>query len=369
MNRPIPFRIAALCGAAIALSVTGCKKPQIRVYTVSKDLPEAPAPTSTPGLRLSDAKANPGAKPEAESTPRPRPQLDYQLPAGWQDAGGSQFSLVNFRIPTPKGDAMVNITPLAGMSGRDTVIVNMWRQQVGQEPLEESAAAASLKPVEIGGEQGKLFEVTGKRDGQDLQIVTAFVHRPDGSWFYKLQGTAEAVASQKDTFINFLKTVKIKPGTAATAEAKPAPAPAPAPEAEVKPAAHIVAPEGWQEVPAGQMVVAKFVVNKEGGKADVSVSVFPSDTGGTLENVNRWRRQMGLEPVDENGLLECVTSLGSGIDGAPGPVLADLSKDTRRLLGAIVPREGKWWFYKMVGDASVVNAEHDTFVQFVKSQP
>jgi len=100
------------------------------------------------------------------------------------------------------------------------------------------------------------------------------------------------------------------------------------------------------------------------------VSVFGSDTGGTLSNVNRWRRQMGLGDVDEAGLAECVTTLGgSPIDGAPGPVLADISKENRRLLGAIVPREGKWWFYKMLGDASVVNAEHDTFVQFVKSQP
>jgi hypothetical protein len=363
MNRPIPFRIAALCGAAFALSVSACKKPEIRVYTITKDLPEAPAPAATPALRLSDAKVNPAAKPEAESTPRPRPQLDYQLPAGWQDAGPSQFSLVNFRIPTPKGDAMVNITPLAGMSGKDSLIVNMWRSQIGLEPLEEAAAAESLKPVDIGGEPGKLFEVTGKRDGGDMEIVTAFVHRADGSWFYKLQGTTEAVASQKEAFINFLKTVKVKPGTAATAEAKPAATP------ELKAEAHLVAPEGWQEVPPTQMVLAKFVVTKEGGKADVSVSVFPSDTGGTLENVNRWRRQIGLEPVDENGLQENVTSLGSGIDGAPGPILADLSKDNRRLLGAIVPRDGKWWFYKMLGDAAVVNAEHDTFVQFVKSQP
>ena len=38
-------------------------------------------------------------------------------------------------------------------------------------------------------------------------------------------------------------------------------------------------------------------------------------------------------------------------------------------LGAIVPKEGHWWFYKMLGDAATVNAEHDAFVQFVKSQP
>jgi len=111
-------------------------------------------------------------------------------------------------------------------------------------------------------------------------------------------------------------------------------------------------------------------VAKDGGKADVSVSVFPSDTGGTLANVNRWRRLLGMNDVDESGLQECTTNLGGAtIEGAPGAVLADLSNDNRRLLGAIVPREGRWWFYKIVGDAPVVNAEHDTFVQFVKSQP
>jgi len=369
MNRPTTFRIAALCGAACVLSLSACDKPQIRVYTITKHAPEPAAPTAESPLQLSDAKAKPATNTAPKAAPVARPKLDYQLPTGWVDAGASEFSLVNFRIPTPNGDAMVNITPLNGMKGKDTIIVNMWRQQVDQPPLEEAAAAASLTPVEIGAEQGKLFEVTGKRDGQTLQIITAFVHRDDGSWFYKLQGSAEAVASQKEAFLNFLKTVKIKPSTAETAEAKAPVAPPAAPE-PAAPGLHLMAPEGWQEQPAGQMQVAKFSVAKEGGKADVSVSVFSSDTGGLLGNVNRWRRQLGLEDVDESGLQECVTTLGGAhIDGAPGPVLADLSKDNRRLLGAIVPREGQWWFYKMVGDAAVVNAEHDTFVQFVKSQP
>ena len=359
MYDPSPSRFAALlwAGFALSISLAGCKKPEIRVYMIAKETTPAPPP------------AAPSGGEEAKTARRPLPQLDYKLPAGWQDSGPSEFSLVNFRIPTPSGDAMVNITPLAGMAGRDTIIVNMWRQQVGEPPLEEAAAAASLTPVDVGGEQGKLFEVTGKREGQTLEIITAFVHRADGSWFYKLQGGSEAVASQKAAFLDFLKTVKIKPGTAETA-ANSAPASPPAPQAESGPAVHLVAPEGWQEQPPGAMQVAKFGVEKDGGKADISVSVFSSDTGGTLGNVNRWRRQLGLEEVDENGLQDSVTTLeGAHIDGAPGPLLVDLSKDNRRLLGAIMPRESQWWFYKMVGDAAAVNAEHDTFVQFVKSQP
>jgi hypothetical protein len=119
------------------------------------------------------------------------------------------------------------------------------------------------------------------------------------------------------------------------------------------------------------MQVGKFAVPEhDGAKAEVSVSVFPSDTGGVLANVNRWRRQLGMTETDEAGLQECVTPLeGATIDGAPASMLADLTHENRRLLGAIVPREGRWWFYKMLGDAPAVNAERDTFVHFIQSQP
>jgi hypothetical protein len=347
MLRPL----SAVTVALSLLAFAGCKKPQIRVYTVAKETAPVPA------VAESQTALN--------TPPRAKPQLDYQLPAGWQEAGPSEFSLLNFRIPSADGEAMVNIMPLAGLAGRDTAIVNMWRAQVGQPELDESAATAALTPVEIAGEPGRLFEVTGTRDGQTTRIVTAFVHRPDGSWFYKLQGADATVAAQKPVFLEFLKSVKIKEGTTA-ATAPPGTA-----STESAPAPAMVAPEGWQTLPPGQMQVAKFgVTTKDGAKAEVSVSVFPSDTGGTLANVNRWRRQLGLGEVDEAGLAECVTPLeGSSIDGAPGAMLADLSNENRRLLGAVVPREGRWWFYKMMGDAAAVDAEREDFIHFVKSQP
>jgi hypothetical protein len=349
MIRPIFSAFAALCGVASALLLAGCEKPQIRVYTVAKEAPPAtPAPSST--------------EPERASRPeRPRPQLSYALPAGWQETGTSAMSLVNFRIKTDDGEAMVNITPLAGMMGREAAIVNMWRAQVGQPALNDQDVAAGFTPVEIAGGTGQLFEVTGTNDGKPLRIVTAFIHRGDESWFYKIQGPDAIVATQKPAFIEFLKSVKIKEEAAKTEPGAPETAPMPA----------MVAPEGWKELPPGQMQVAKFAVaTPEGAKAEVSVSVFPSDTGGTLANANRWRRQLGLGDVDEAGLQEFVTPLGdASIDGAPGAVLIDLANENRRLLGAIVPREGRWWFYKMMGDAAAVNAERDTFVHFVKSQP
>jgi hypothetical protein len=39
------------------------------------------------------------------------------------------------------------------------------------------------------------------------------------------------------------------------------------------------------------------------------------------------------------------------------------------MLGAIVPRGERWWFYKMLGDASAVAAAREDFVRFASTQP
>jgi hypothetical protein len=354
-RRPAFPSLAATSGALAALCLGACEREGIRVYSVAKETPvttaENVAQTPTPA-------ANPA-----------RPQLSYTLPAGWQDAGANAMSLANIRIKSDAGEASVNITPLGSMAGQEGMIVNMWREQVGQPALAEGELTKTLVPVEIGGGPGQLFEISGQREGQTIRIVTAFAHRDGASWFYKLQGPEAVVAAQKPAFVEFLKTVRIKEGGASvTTVADTAPA---APAAPVAPAATEAqfkwkVPAGWQTLAAGQMQVAKFSVpEKDGAKAEVFVSVFPSESGGTLANVNRWRRQIGLEAVDEEGLKPLVSALPV----APGALLVDLKNDAKAMLGAIVPREGRWWFYKLMGDAPAVNAAREAFVGFVQTAP
>jgi len=325
-----------------ALVCSSCKREEIRVYTVAKQAPDA------------DASAKAGA----EAPSQPRPAITYTVPPDWKDLGANAMSLANFHIKTDAGEASVNVTPLGSMAGGESAIVNMWREQVGQPPLPDSEAAATLSPVEIGGESGQLFEISGQRGGEPLKIVTAFVHRADGSWFYKMQGPDAVVTGQKPTFIEFLKSVRIHDNAAPTVAAS----------AEGTPATqfHWKVPEGWQTLAPGQMQVGKFAVPARGeAKAEVFVSIFPSDTGGALANVNRWRRQVGLGEIDEEGLKSCA----SPIEGLQGAVLVNLTNENRSLLGAIVPRDGQWWFYKLLGDTAAVTPEHDNFVHFAQSQP
>jgi hypothetical protein len=59
----------------------------------------------------------------------------------------------------------------------------------------------------------------------------------------------------------------------------------------------------------------------------------------------------------------------TGLDATPGSVLVTLTNEQKQMLGAIVPRGDKWWFYKMAGDTPAVASAHEDFVRFVKTSP
>ena len=53
-------------------------------------------------------------------------------------------------------------------------------------------------------------------------------------------------------------------------------------------------PSDWEEVAPGEMRVASFRIKGQNGKqADVSIVPLPAMAGGELNNVNRWRSQVG----------------------------------------------------------------------------
>lgn len=330
----------------------GCKRKDVRVYTAPKDKPFNPEP----------AAQAPAHREEREIW---RPAVTYALPTGWQDQGPDAANVARFVV----GGVNVAVTALMSMQGNEAGLVNMWRQVRGQAPLSEEEAVKTLQDVAIAGDTGKMFEVNDQAEGQSRRFIVAFLHRPEGSLFFKIQGDDAGVTAQKPAFFEFLKSIKVTEGSAPAPQVPPAPAPAsPAPSASNEPpAAPANLPPGWKVLPPGAMQVAKFAVpEKDGGKAEVAISIFPSDTGGVASNVKRWRGQLGMPEVDD----AAAAALAKSIDGAPdGSVLVELENGGRSLTGAIIPREGKWWFYKMMGDTPAVAAAREAFLGFAKARP
>ncbi|MGD1083744.1 MAG: hypothetical protein ABSA47_03225, partial [Verrucomicrobiota bacterium] len=127
-------------------------------------------------------------------------------------------------------------------------------------------------------------------------------------------------------------------------------------------------PTNWTASTNSPMVVKSFsIAGAQGQSARVSVSAFPGDVGGTFQNVNRWRAQIGLQPLPESELASEIQS----IDVAGGKAtLVDLSNPGGtfpRLAAVIVPRGTNTWFFKLTGDAPLVGQEKAAFVKFVQT--
>jgi hypothetical protein len=329
----------------------GCRREAIQVYEVPKE------------------KASPAAASVPSSAPR-KENVRWTRPASWQEQPASGMRVGSFSISRGGKTAEVSIIPLAGAAGNELDNVNRWRGQVSLPPISKPDLAAATQPASIAGGQGHLFDMSGRSaQGSPTRIVAALLDRGGTGWFFKLTGEEGLVGEEKAVFIEFLKTVRFDAN--APEQTGPVP-PAPA-QGDGGPAlSKWAAPSHWREEAPSSMVLVNYrIADPQGGSAKVTVSSFPGDVGGALANVNRWRGQLGLEPLPGPADLEkALTPID--VEGGKA-MLADMSgTDARtgnkaRMIAAILPKEGNTWFFKLMGDEAAVMKEKEAFAQFVRN--
>ncbi|GHB89695.1 hypothetical protein [Cerasicoccus arenae] len=129
---------------------------------------------------------------------------------------------------------------------------------------------------------------------------------------------------------------------------------------------HWQAPADWKAKPLGSVRKGSWEITGSNGEtADLSVTVFPGDVGGDLANVNRWRQQLGLTPVNAQQL----DSLLQHVDfaGGHGHVVSLASPNGQAILGAILPLNGATWFFKMQGPKPLIDNQETAFLAFLKT--
>jgi hypothetical protein len=374
------------------LLVAGCGRDGVKVYETAKDQPPPPqnAPALPPGHP--DVSPAPGMTPAAMPG-FGAPQLTWKTPEGWTQLEPGQMRVGSFKVTGAGGkSADISIIPLGGVAGGDAANVNRWRGQIGLEPASADEIKQLAQNVEIAGQPGELYEITGKNPGtgEPAGILAAIAQRGGTSWFFKMTGDPGIIAGQKPAFVEFLKSVKFESGE--MADMPPGHPPMPgmnlpaghpevsgspampadtgaAPSAEGKPGWQV--PAGWQEVPGGQFLVAKFNVSGEGGgQAAVNVSASAGDGGGLAANVNRWRKQLGLADQSPDEISRSVAALD--LPGGKATLVELSGTDAKtgrpaKVFGALVPQGEQIWFYKLMGDANVVEAQKDAFTKFVQT--
>jgi len=372
------------------LPVAGCHRDEVKTYRVAKDQnqtqpqsapamsTDSPNPTLPPGHPdISSASAAPGFAASGSA----QPQLTWKTPEGWTEVPPAEMRVASFKIQGQNGkQADVSVIPLPGLPGSDEANVNRWRGQVGLSPVSPDELKKSAESVEAGGQPAQLYDIAGQNQGSGdaPRILGVIQHRTDAVWFFKMTGDADLAEQQKPAFVAFLKSVKFTTVQAQT-ELPPSHPPigdtgmgAPTASAPVssegKPDWQV--PAGWQEVSGGQFLVAKFTITGKSSATAVNVSRSPGEGGGLVGNINRWRGQLGLTSLSDGDVNKLVTAID-----VPGgrASLVDLSgTDARtgqptRLVGVMVPQSGQTWFYKLMGDAKVVESQKDAFTKFVQS--
>lgn len=165
-------------------------------------------------------------------------------------------------------------------------------------PLACVAALAGCRPAE----EIRTYTVPKPKDtppaasksapGEDTnRLLGALIPSADGRFFsVKLSGPIAPVSAHADTFRAFVESVRVTNDPA-------------------KPLSY-AEPAGWKPGGGRQMRLATLVVSD--GPPPLEVAVFPPFGGSLLDNINRWRKEVGAAPVTEAELASAAPELKLG---------------------------------------------------------
>jgi hypothetical protein len=296
----------------------------------------------------------------------------WTTPEGWVELEPAQFREVNMQ---PAGDAELQcyMTILGGTGGGLPANINRWRSQLG---LEELGAEAFLDLPTTGllGGIATVVELEGSFAGMDgtpqpgSTLLGMILMTPEFTVTLKMTGPTEKIAAEKENYEVFSASLRIS-------VQEPAPEAAPEPAVTLQPEGSgggltFAIPDGWTDVGAKSMRLINLMATEN---TQCYVIILNGEAGGLVGNLNRWRGEVGLEPIDEAGAkdLPTLTMLGreSNILEVSGDYqgMGGAGAEDQTLLGVCWIDAEASMFVKMVGPATEVAEQKDNFISFVTS--
>ena len=370
---------AALAATVVALLVAGCgPEPKIHKYTVPKlavsssqsaAKPAAGTPQTMLGaIVLAGPKAwffKVAGEPaqvakvrdpvkefvrsvsfsKAGEAPR------WQLPEGWKEKPGDTFRHATLVIAGAMPPLELAVSSLDHGDTDDTEYVlqnvNRWRGQVSLPPTTGENLAKEVEQFTIGEFPCTWVELTGTSGGG---MGGPFAGGPFAGPFAGggLPPDHPPVAGGASS-----------PGKAATRPGASAPQ------------VTYDVPAGWKEVGGGSLRAASFEVLDGEQKLDISVIPLALDgpAGDVVENVNRWRGQVGLPKQSAEEMAKGLRALeGQGMQWQVVELAGTGSSgDPQTILGAIGKTQTATWYVKLTGPPALAEREKQHFDQFVGS--
>jgi hypothetical protein len=261
----------------------------------------------------------------------------WSLPAGWREQAGSGMRYGT--LTAESGDELLEttVTSLPRNDGDEKAYslsnINRWRGQMGLQPIGRNELSNAARQVKFAGGTATVVELKGKLAAQGM-------------------GQAPFAGRQPPLGEQASGRGALRPGLAGDSGATG------------RGGLRYHTPEGWRTGPAGGMRKAAFVVVEGDRQVEITVIDLAASAGGLLDNVNRWRGQIGLGNTTEEELDEQVRKLPVGSDRGD---YVELYGPKEAILAVIARQGGKAWFIKLMGDKQLAEREKQRFEQFVQS--
>lgn len=353
--------------------VCGCKRDEVSVYTIPKPEPQ-PAPSNAQGMP--PMFSGQAASSSVTGTP----------PANWQAQPLSEMRQASYLVKGSDGTtADVSLVVLPGDAGGELENINRWLSQLGKPAITDDQLAQMAQHVNSLLGDVTVVDFEGLPEGadpkKDGRIIAGIVLSGGKTCFFKMRGNSTLAELQKSAFTQWIGTVRLEGADAGSpargsnpgvpqaipgvSEATPGLS-QPAPPAAEKPQIKWEIPPDWKPAPEKPMRYASFTVDgKNGESADISISEFDGDGGSNLENVNRWRGQAGLDPIEENGLRVLITPIVAKEGDAI--LTVDIAGQKSRILAGWARTGGRTWFFKLTAPDKLAAAQKAAFAKFLQS--
>ena len=302
--------------------------------------------------------------------------LRWTLPAGWKQVAVPQDSSAMFRPAAiiQAGDAgsalPLTVSRLDDLPGARNVLgnVNRWAGQIELPAFSEADLSNVVTPLQVNGVTMSVVDLDNPKSRQ--RMLGAMCPHGHDIWVFKLLGATDSVAAQKSSFDQFLRSLRFEAGGTPSQQTNAFGPPSDANVAASDSAAtgaggaHWVLPAGWSAEPGNTFRLA--TVHTGNSKVEIRVSKFAGLGGGLTANVNRWRGEVGLVPVDDaQGGSGTQADLGGRkwtIRDYTGP-----ANGGSREIVASTDAGGETWFFKMLGPAQAVAQQKADFDKYLAS--
>lgn len=145
------------------------------------------------------ASTTPAAPADSE-----RPQIKWEVPAGWSSSPPSQMRYASFAAEKNGEKADISVVTFPGDGGNDADNINRWRQQIGLPII----GAELLKPMINHVDAGDVHLDSVDMSGPTARVLAAWTRQGGRAWFFKMTGPPAVVEDQKAKFTAFLQSIR-----------------------------------------------------------------------------------------------------------------------------------------------------------------